>query len=131
MLLLLDTHILLSLARGESGHFPPAIQDALHNQSNAIFASTVSLWEIAIKHRLGKLPLPYALKNWPAALSASAIALMDITVSHLLSEADPLPNTRDPFDRLLLAICHVEKLRLVTLDRLLLDHPLSLRPASA
>ena len=131
MLLLLDTHILLSLTRGENERFPAFIQNALQNERNAMFASAVSLWEIAIKHRLGKLPLPCAIEEWPAALSALAIALMDVVVSHVVTEADPVPDTKDPFDRLLLATCHAEKMRFVTLDRALLDHPLAWRPASA
>lgn len=130
MLLLLDTHILLALARGEGEPFPPFIQNALRKDSNAIFASAVSLWEIAIKHRLGKLALPYPLEEWQGALSALAIALMDVVVPHVLAEADPVPETTDPFDRLLLAICHAENMRLVTLDRSLLNHPLTLHPSS-
>lgn len=131
MLLLLDTHILLTLARGESARFPPFIQSAMRSEGNAIFASAVSLWEIAIKHRLGKLPLPYPLEEWPGALSAFAIALMDVVAPHVLAEAEPVPETKDPFDRLLLATCHVENMRFVTLDRSLLTHPLTLRSAPA
>lgn len=96
-----------------------------------MFASVVSLWEIAIKYRLGKLPSPCPLEQWPRALSAMAISLMDIGASHVLAEADPVPDTDDPFDRLLLAICEAEKMRFVTLDRSLIGHPLALRPASA
>ena len=131
MLLLLDTHILLALTRGENERLPAFIQDALQSQRNAIFASAASLWEVAIKHRVGKLFLPCSLEEWPRALSAFAIALMDIVIPHVLAEADPVPQTKDPFDRLLLATCQAEKMRLVTLDRLLLDHPLAFRPASA
>ncbi|MEA3047144.1 MAG: hypothetical protein QOJ53_1476 [Sphingomonadales bacterium] len=131
MLLLLDTHILLSLMRGEGERLPAFVQAGLRNGRNATFASAVSLWEIAIKHRLGKLPLTCALEKLPGALSAFAIAQMDVVVSHVLAEADPVPNTRDPFDRLLLGICQVENMRLVTLDRSLLSHPLVWQPASA
>jgi PIN domain nuclease of toxin-antitoxin system len=131
MLLLLDTHILLTVARGEGERFPLFIQSALRNERNTIFASAVSLWEIAIKHRLGKLPLPYPLEEWPRALSAFAIALMDVVVPHVLAEAEPVPDTKDPFDRLLLATCHMESMRFVTLDRSLVKHPLTLRPAPA
>lgn len=131
MLLLLDTHILLSVVRGEIERFPVFIRDALRSERNAVFVSAVSLWEIAIKHRQGRLPLSCALEEWPGALSAFAIALMDVVVSHVLAEADPVPETKDPFDRLLLAICQAEKMRLVTLDRSLISHPLTLQPASA
>lgn len=131
MLLLLDTHILLSVTAGKSEGLPAFVQDALRSERNALFASAVSLWEIAIKHRLGKLPLPCSLEVWPGALSAFAIALMDIVIPHVLAEADPLPETKDPFDRLLLAVCQAEKMRFITLDRSLIGHPLAFRPASA
>ena len=45
----------------------------------------------------------------------------------LLADAEPEPQTRDPFDRLLLGQCQVENLRLVTLDRALAAHPLAWR----
>jgi len=131
LLVLLDTHILISLAKAQSSHLPTFVQDTLRNERNAMFASVVSLWEIAIKYRLGKLPSPCPLEQWPRALSAMAISLMDIGASHALAEADPVPDTNDPFDRLLLAICEAEKMRFVTLDRSLIGHPLALRPASA
>ena len=131
MLLLLDTHILLTLARGEIEQLPEPVQGALHVRRNALFASVASLWEIAIKHRLGKLSSPCALDKWPGALSAMAISLMEIHASQALAEANPAADTKDPFDRLLLAICEVENMRLVTLDRSLLGHRLVWGPASA
>lgn len=131
MLLLLDTHILISLARGEGDRLPAFVQDALRNERNAMFASVASLWEIAIKHRLGKLSLPCLLEQWPRLLSALAVSLMEIGAAQVLVEADPLPHTKDPFDRFLLATCQVDKMRFVTLDRSLIGHPLALRPASA
>jgi PIN domain nuclease of toxin-antitoxin system len=131
VLLLLDTHLLLSLANGDVEQLPPFIADAIRDRRNALFASVASLWEMAIKHRLGKLPLPCPLGAWPDLLSSMAVSVIDIHPSHVLAEADPLPETRDPFDRLLLAICRCEDMRLATLDRLLLTHPLALRLGSA
>jgi PIN domain nuclease of toxin-antitoxin system len=127
MLLLLDTHILLWLVcdEEEDEQLPRLIDEALHDPRNALFASAVSLWEVAIKHRLGKLPLPCPLHDWPEALSTVPVSIMDIQCSHVLAEADPLPETKDPFDRLLLAICECEGMRLVTLDKTLLRHPLA------
>lgn len=130
MLLLLDTRILLSLSDDEE-ELPSFIDDAVHDQRNAVFASAVSLWEVAIKHRLGKLPLPCPLGEWPRLLASMAVAVMDIHIAHVLAETDPVPGTNDPFDRLLLATCQAEKMRFVTLDRALLGHPLAWRPASA
>lgn len=130
MLLLLDTHILLSLADEEKACLPPFIDSALSDQRNASFASVVSLWEVALKHRSGKLPLPCPLERWPAVLTSMAVPIMDLAMVHILAEAEPLPDTRDPFDRLLLAICKAENMRLVTLDRAMLSHPLALQPSA-
>lgn len=55
------------------------------------------------------------------------IALLMIDQRHLLAEVFPDPDTRDPFDRLLLAQCTVEDMRLLTLDRALARHPLAWR----
>jgi PIN domain nuclease of toxin-antitoxin system len=128
MLVLLDTHILLSLAKGQGSRLPAFVQNTLRNERNAMFASVVSLWEIAIKHRLGKLTSPCPLEQWPRALSAMAIPLMEIGASHVIAEAEPLPDTKDIFDRRLLATCQAEKMRFITLDPLLMGHPLALRP---
>lgn len=125
MLLLLDTHILLALGDTKLDPLPSHIDETVRDPNNALFASVASLWEIAIKHRLGKLPLPCPLEEWPDALSTMAVTVMDIHLRHVLVEADPLPETKDPFDRLLLAICEYEDMRLVTLDKTLLRHPLT------
>jgi PIN domain nuclease of toxin-antitoxin system len=53
--------------------------------------------------------------------------LLIIDHRHVLAELDPEPATRDPFDRLLLAQCEVEGMRLVTVDTALSVHPLAWR----
>ncbi|NTS30405.1 hypothetical protein HQ945_03985 [Phyllobacterium sp. BT25] len=61
-------------------------------------------------------------------IDAVGIALLPIEARHVVIAAQPGPTTRDPFDRLLLAQCHVEGLALATIDRALIDHPLALQP---
>jgi PIN domain nuclease of toxin-antitoxin system len=77
---------------------------------------------------MGKLPLTIPLTDWPSALSDAEIQLIDISVAHILAEVEPLPSTKDPFDRWLLATAEVERLGFVTVDRAMLDHPLAWRP---
>ena len=60
----------------------------------------------------------------PDLLRNIGLSMLAIDARHVLAEVDPEPGTRDPFDRLLLAQCAMENLRLVTLDRALLGHPL-------
>lgn len=90
-------------------------------------ASVASLWEIAIKWRLGKLPIKTPPSALPDVLSRGKISLLNIGHRHILAELNPEPDTRDPFDRLLLAQCQIEGMRLVTVDRVLAAHPLAWR----
>ena len=76
-----------------------------------------------MKSRIGKLELETELALLAQSLQDMDIALLMIDQRHLLAEVFPDPDTRDPFDRLLLAQCIVEDMRLVTLDRALARHP--------
>ena len=87
--------------------------------------SVASLWEIAIKTRLGKLGLNVALESLPELIETMRLDLLPIHARHVLAKAEPEPPTRDPFDRPLLAQCAVDGLRLVTIDRALTAHPLA------
>jgi PIN domain nuclease of toxin-antitoxin system len=127
MRLLLDSHILLAVVEGRLDTLNRPIREALSASTVTLIASVVSLWEIAIKVRLGKLPLRGPLRQLPEAVTRFGLVLLDIQATHVLVEAEPAPRTRDPFDRLLLSQCLVENLRLVTVDRALAAHPLAWR----
>jgi PIN domain nuclease of toxin-antitoxin system len=126
--LLLDTHIVLALLRRNFDQQFPNISKHFAAGDVTGFVSVATLWEIAIKSRLGKLETGIPLPDIPANLSSGSLEILGINVSHVLHTLDPEPHTRDPFDRLLLAQCHVEGLRLVTVDRALVDHPMAFRP---
>jgi PIN domain nuclease of toxin-antitoxin system len=83
--------------------------------------------EIAIKTRSGKLILKPETSALPAIFRGLGIALLVIDERHVVASVEPEPATRDPFDRLVLAQCWAEDLRLVTVDRALIVHPLALR----
>ena len=125
MRLLLDTHILIALARRELSQLDTRMAATVTSQENVLFASAASLWEIAIKTRLGKIDPGLALDDLPDYLEEIGLNLLVINHRHAVRSLDPEPPTRDPFDRLLLAQCAVEELRLVTLDRVLSSHPLA------
>lgn len=93
-------------------------------------ASAASLWEIAIKARLGKLDPGMPLGMLAEFFEAVGIGMLPITASHAVAAVEPMPPTRDPFDRMLLTQCLVEGRRLVTVDNALCDHPLATRFAA-
>jgi PIN domain nuclease of toxin-antitoxin system len=125
MRLLLDTNIVLLLPRQDLASRYPGLVKSLADSAVFAFVSVASLWEIAIKVRLGKLEVEMPLDDLTTFLQGFGIALLRIEASHALATVDPEPNTRDPFDRLLLAQCQVEGLKLITLDRALQGHRLA------
>lgn len=125
MRLLLDTHIFLALIEKRTGGFDSGIRRLLADPDGDFHMSVASLWEIAIKSRLGKLRLTPDLRTLPDLIADLGISLVPISEHHALAAVNPEPQTRDPFDRMLLAQCQVEDLRLVTIDRALIAHPLA------
>jgi PIN domain nuclease of toxin-antitoxin system len=86
-----------------------------------------SIWEIAIKHRIGKLSISFNLSRLPRILEDIGIAVLDIEPKHALADIGIEPITKDPFDRLLLGVCAAEGMKLLTIDKALVDHPLAWR----
>lgn len=127
---LLDTHVALAVANEATDKFPVALRDLLADPERSFVVSVASLWEIAIKHRLGKLPLKWMLEELPAQLAILGIEFLDVRLFHTLIEVDPsLPS--DPFDRMLIAVAQVERCELVTLDKALRNHPAAWKPSTA
>ena len=127
MRLLLDTHFVIELIGlgidSRAGRQPhPVLRDLTE-----VNVSAVSIWEVAIKSRIGKLPLVLAVEHWPQTLASASVPLLSIDPEHILADIGPEIDTRDPFDRLLLGVCAAENMRLVTMDRALTNHPLALR----
>jgi hypothetical protein len=78
-------------------------------------------------HGLGKLDLAVPLEVLAGYFETVGLVILSINRQHAVAWVEPEPATRDPFDRMLLAQCKVEGLRLVTLDRALAEHPLTWR----
>jgi len=115
MRLLLDTHIYLWAVAADPLLRPETRR--VIESADAVYVSAASIWEIAIKSRLGKIAAdPDALV---AAIEASGFRQLPVTASHAAGVARLPPHHNDPFDRLLLAQAVTEPLRLLTADALL------------
>jgi len=125
--LLLDTNIVVPVTRREIASLGDEIVRVLDDTANQLFVSVASIWEIAIKTRLKKLDPRLRLSDLPSFVTNARMTLLRIDEMHAVEELTDPPATRDPFDRMLLAQCQVEGLRLVTLDRVLAAHPLAWR----
>jgi PIN domain nuclease of toxin-antitoxin system len=121
--LLLDTHALIwaVMAPDQLGD---RARDAITDAHRRVFASHVSLWEMAIKRRLGKLPdIEVSASEWFADyVPRSHMAQLSIAARHVGAVEFLPPLHRDPFDRLLVAQARVEGLTIVTRDALVTQY---------
>jgi PIN domain nuclease of toxin-antitoxin system len=97
---------------------------AIRDKSNEAFLSVVSAWEVLVKHKIGKLPLPSPADEYiESRRTAHRIARLDLgftTVSRLLSLPD---YHRDPFDRMLICQALQHDLTIVTSDDVFRRYP--------
>ena len=116
MRFLLDTHSLLWFLAGDP-NLTERARRVIENPEYDILASIASLWEVAIKHSLGKLQLAEPFEElFPRHLSLNSIVLLTIRQDHV-ARVSSLPfHHRDPFDRLLVAQALVEEIPILSGD---------------
>ena len=119
MKLLLDTQAFLWFVTDDARR-SAAARDAIEGADNERALSIASVWEMAIKHALGKLhftePFPQFVTTQTAA---NGIALLAIDVEHAIAVASLPMHHRDPFDRLLMAQALAEEMAMVSSDEAL------------
>jgi PIN domain nuclease of toxin-antitoxin system len=112
MRLLLDTHILLWLMQDD-----PRLTQRAHgiiDNSAEVYISVASIWEIAIKWRLGKID--ENPQEVDAAIEKAGLIELPISKLHAVSTSKLPLLHRDPFDRLLVAQAIEEHMQFVTAD---------------
>jgi PIN domain nuclease of toxin-antitoxin system len=118
MRLLLDTHIFLWAVQGNAS-LKPRVRRMME-AAEQIYVSAASIWEIAIKARLGKIEA--SAVDLVDAIEGSGFLELPVRALHAVRVADlPLHHT-DPFDRLLVSQAMAEPLRLLTMDTVLCQY---------
>jgi PIN domain nuclease of toxin-antitoxin system len=80
--------------------------------------SLASIWEVLIKVRIGKLPLPAPAGDYlTMQMRSNGVSLLSIKLAHVLQIERLQLHHRDPFDRMLIAQAVEENLPIVTADR--------------
>ena len=114
MNLLLDTHVFLWWI-DDAPELGPAARDAIADPQALVLISAASAWEIAVKAALGRIRIHPG--DVLGGIHESGFTELPVRAEHGLA-AGALPlHHRDPFDRMLVAQAHVERLTLVTRDR--------------
>jgi PIN domain nuclease of toxin-antitoxin system len=98
----------------------PTARAALATPESQVFVSAVSIGEIAIKLSINKLPLPKELdQDLLDVVTATGFTPLPVTLEHAYAIRHLPWHHRDPFDRLLIAQGRVERLTIVTDDRMI------------
>jgi PIN domain nuclease of toxin-antitoxin system len=115
---LVDTHALLWWLfddRRLSGRARQVLEDG----TNEILVSSASGWEIMTKHRLGKLPhAGEAVRDLRGAVQRAGFEPLSISLDHAIEAGRLASPHRDPFDRMLAAQSRLEKIPLITDDKI-------------
>jgi PIN domain nuclease of toxin-antitoxin system len=122
---LLDTHAFLWAISADTRLSRRAQQT--FTGPNELWLSVASLWEILIKVKAGKLPLPEPSGSYVVkALGENRIEVLPIKLDHVLRIETLAFHHRDPFDRILIAQSIEEKLPVITSDPIFERYPIDL-----
>ena len=112
---ILDTHVLL-WAMFNSSKLSQSAKKLLLDRSARKFISVSTMWEISIKNRIGKLPLPNGVSGVFSEVEMSGFGIIGIN-RQCLEIFNTLPLLhRDPFDAIIIATAIAENMTIVTAD---------------
>jgi PIN domain nuclease of toxin-antitoxin system len=112
--LLLDTHALLWWLSGDK-QLSATARWAVEDNENPVFVSAASAWEIATKHRLGKLPTIGPLgRDFAAEIAKQGFLELPISLEDGQHAGSMAGDHRDPFDRMLIAQSKLNNLALIS-----------------
>jgi len=112
--LLLDTHALIWFVSNDP-NLPGSTRDKIESADD-VFLSIASLWEMAIKLNIGKLPLQGNFEDIEPQLIAASITILPLTFADTVQFRYLPLHHRDPFDRILVAQAINHSLVLVSRD---------------
>lgn len=117
MRLLLDTHALIWWLTA-SRRVSEVVRLAIFDPANEKLVSAASAWEIATKHRLGKLPEADAIVlDLPGTIAGQGFEELPITVDDAVRSGQLPAHHNDPFDRMLIAQALARNIPLVSNER--------------
>ena len=126
---LLDTSYLFDFM-DRPGRFPDSERRVLAAPGTELYVSAVSIWEMRLKHnarhRSGAQKSRFSPEDVLEALEDQNITFLPMTMLHAARALQTPLGHKDPFDELLLVQAQEEGLRLLTVDRGLVGHPLAI-----
>ena len=123
MNLLLDTHILI-WALNEDPRLPDQAREMILDENNAVYYSSASVWEIAIKHAKYPEEVEFTGKELSQFCQEAGFLSVEMRDRHVfaletITRAEGAPPHHDPFDRMLIAQAKAENMAFITHDAML------------
>lgn len=118
MRLLLDTHLAL-WAITDSPALSTEARRYILAPHNEIYVSAASIWEISVKHGLGRGNMPVSGSEASEFFTQAGYVTLDITADHAVFVEKLPAHHADPFDRMLVAQALYEPLHLLTHDKMI------------
>ncbi len=115
MNLLLDTHVAL-WAIADSPKLPKKARELIQSPKSSVWISAVTIWEIAIKYKLGRGDMPISSQDALRYFRDAGYVFLPVEPEHAVAVEDLPAHHADPFDRLLVAQALTEPMRLITHD---------------
>lgn len=123
MKLLLDTCTFLWVVAG-SPELSYRARDLFSDPANEVFLSSVSSWEIVVKHAMGRLPLPAPPHIFlPEQRHRHRIAPLPLGEEAVLQLGKLPGHHQDPFDRMLICQAVAHGLTILTPDPAINRYP--------
>lgn len=123
MNLLLDTHVAI-WALNDDPALSAKARKLILDPDNTIYYSTVSVWEVQLKHERRPQAIPFNEADFSEGCREAGFIPLNLSDKHILAvstlkrDGDAQPHN-DPFDRLLLAQAKVENMSFLTHDELI------------
>lgn len=118
MNLLLDTHVAL-WAITDNPKLSKKARELIESPKSSVWISAATVWEIAIKHSLGRGDMPVSGQDALRYFHESGYRFLPVEPEHAAAIEDLPSHHADPFDRILVAQSLVEPMRLITHDAMM------------
>ena len=123
MNLLLDTHIAI-WALNDDPLLSSKARDLILDPDNTIYYSTVSVWEVLLKHSRRPREIPFNEKDFSESCQEAGFIPLSLSDKHILAvntlnRSEGAKEHNDPFDRMLLSQAKVENMSFITHDELI------------
>ena len=123
-MIMLDTHTLL-WAFFKKDNIPDSTQKLIE-ETEKVYVSIASLWEISIKQSIGKLDIKSSIEEIAGICREEGIEILHIMPKHL-DQIKLLPAVHnDPFDRLIISQAMIENLMVISKDHVFGDYDVKL-----